>query len=616
MTIYEKNQVALKEHQPELYQYIYEEKENKGKYDYEIAELPCQNGQPHIRLCVQGEWWQLNSQYDPEKTADMYVDGHREEIVDYGIDYIFGLGDTRIVRRLIQMGNDTNVWILHEPNQKYFDYLMRNIDLADLITTPNVYMSAESQYLLTRAIEGVVDYNNRHLIHHFILPNYDSIYAQACQDTIDAIIFQMKISMIRRNTIIGFQKEFAQHSLAAMKDILQQSNVVQMREYFKSKEIQDVPVIIVAAGPSLNKNIDVLKKAEGKALIIVVDAALRAVYAHHVKANLGISLDARVPDRFFEGIDIENLPFVFEPISRKEIVDRHHGRRFYDSMPNIRFQKIAEEVTGLQYGYLQTGGSVSTVAFSLALELGLRNIIFVGQDLAFTGGETYNRSLDYSKEEDKTYQNTRLCVRVKAQDGSMLETDYQMDMYRQWLEKSIKMLPDGIQVIDATEGGAYIEGTVIMTLEDAIETYCRQKVDFDQLLQEVPDGFTEEQRREIIEKFREEPGNLDRLKEKIREGEKKVHQLMECYDSNQMQQQKELIESLTVINDEIRENPMQDLLLYYNSNVEYTVGEDVFSEDIGISELCQKALTWYHGCVDAIGQLTRDLQRLFLDEVV
>ena len=88
-----------------------------------------------------------------------------------------------------------------------------------------------------------------------------------------------------------------------------------MREYFKSKEIQDVPVIIVAAGPSLNKNIDVLKKAEGKALIIVVDAALRAVYAHHVKANLGISLDARVPDRFFEGIDIENLPFVFEPIS-------------------------------------------------------------------------------------------------------------------------------------------------------------------------------------------------------------------------------------------------------------------------------------------------------------
>ncbi|MBR1391539.1 MAG: motility associated factor glycosyltransferase family protein [Lachnospiraceae bacterium] len=615
MTMYEKNVQALKKHQPELYRYMYGELKEESGYDYEVRFARTQKGEIYPKVRYQGEWWLLNSQHDPVLAAKLYIDGHREEIVDYGIYYIFGISDGTVIRQLMTAGNNTNLWIIHEPNGDYFDLLMKEMDLTDLIYNERVYLSAESRYVLQRGIEGVVDYNNQRLVHHLILPNYDRVYNRECESSIEMIVYEMKNSIIRKNTIIDFQKEYAQNSLVLMRDILYQSNLFQMKEYFKTQNIKDVPVIIVAAGPSLNKNIETLKLAEGKAFIIVVDAALRAVYDHHVHVDMAISVDSRVPDRFFEGIDISEIPFVFEPISRSEIIDRHRGRRFYDGMPNRYFQNIAEELTTGKYAAMKTGGSVSTVVFSLAIYLGFRVIVFVGQDLAFTGGQTYNQSLKFSKTEDEIYQKERYNVLVKGQDGSMLETDYQMDMYRQWIENSIKMLPKGIRVIDATEGGALIEGTEIMTLQQAIEECCHTQVDFKSMLADVPDAFSSEQRQEIIARFRDEPNRLKQLIEQIKVGEKNIKNLLECYHENDIAEQKKLILELDEINTKIREYPMQDIILFYNSDTEYSVGGDVFADDIEIPKLCEKALAWYKGCISAIEQLSADLQRLFLDVV-
>ena len=62
-----------------------------------------------------------------------------------------------------------------------------------------------------------------------------------------------------------------------MYDYLWQTDTHYLKKRLAEEDLSDVPAIIVAAGPSLNKNVQELKQAKGKALILVVDAALRAV---------------------------------------------------------------------------------------------------------------------------------------------------------------------------------------------------------------------------------------------------------------------------------------------------------------------------------------------------
>ncbi len=58
------------------------------------------------------------------------------------------------------------------------------------------------------------------------------------------------------------------------------------------------------------------------------------------------------------------------------------------------------------------------------------------------------------KKKNEQHQKKRVIVQVKGNDGTMLDTDYQMDMYRKWIENEILKLPEDITVINATEGGA------------------------------------------------------------------------------------------------------------------------------------------------------------------
>lgn len=63
---------------------------------------------------------------------------------------------------------------------------------------------------------------------------------------------------------------------------------------------------------------------------------------------------------------------------------------------------------------------------------------------------------------------------VKGQNGEMLRTYHNFMIYKEWFESQIK--ESGIQFINATEGGAYLEGAEYMTFERAVEQFCTQKI--------------------------------------------------------------------------------------------------------------------------------------------
>ena len=317
---------------------------------------------------------------------------------------------------------------------------------------------------------------------------------------------------------------------------------------------------------------------------------------------------------FFEGIDISTFPFVFEAISREEIVKRHTGKHFYDEFPCNMFAKAVIEKKGYVLDDILTGGSISTSAFSLVKALGFKKIVFIGQDLAFTGGQSYNSGLKMDEKENEQHQKKRVIVQVKGNDGTMLDTDYQMDMYRKWIENEILKLPEDITVINATEGGAKIEGAKVMTLKEVIDS-CTKEIDFEKLLQEVPLAFSEEERQDIINEIKEEPKRLEEVKENIKKATKVAEQLEQASKDGNVEEQKKLLTEFGNLNEEIQKEPVQDLLLYYNSEIEFSIGDDVLSADLTIPDLCNRAKAWYKGYESAVDRLIADLHEKFIDRL-
>lgn len=608
MEIYERNREALKEGQPQINLDEMREKSSGIKENYTFHIEVAANGEKYPVAESEQGVWQLNSRYNPEQAAQTYAKRY-EKIRPYESIVVFGLSDGRALRQMLSYGDETNFWIVYEPSRDFFERLLGEIDLSDIFLHKHLYLLVESAEEIKNILESTIACNNGSLLQHCILPGYDLLYHEICEMTINEMIVQVVYSRFMRNTVMNFQKEYVQSCIQCMSDVLSQSNVYQMREYFRKKNACDLPVIIVAAGPSLNKNIDLLKEAKGKAFILGLDASLRSMEKHAVHPDLAVSVDARVRDDFFSNVDIQQMPFFFSNQSKLALIKAHKGKHFYDMPPNDLFASLAKKVSDNEFVQLGRGGSVSTMAFSLALYLGFRTIIFVGQDLAFTDGQSYNKELVKDPKSNREYIDSRSRVWVEDYHGNPIETDSQMNMYRFWLEKEIAVLSDEYQIIDATEGGARIKGTKILTLRETIDTYCGRSVDYPKLLQEVPMAYEEGQREYIIEHFREEPKKLRELVSVVDDGIKYVRELSQASERGDGGKQKRLLEKIKKINEKILSERVQDLLLFYNSQTEYGVAEDIFTGDFTVPQLCEKFLQWYKSCKPALLDIANDIEQ-------
>jgi len=141
-------------------------------------------------------------------------------------------------------------------------------------------------------------------------------------------------------------------------------------------------------------------------------------------------------------------------------------------------------------GGLQAGATVAHLAFYLAAYMGCDPIIFVGQDLAFTGHVFYIPGVEIHqswrselnrfntiehKEWERIVRNRPILRRVPGVDGGELYTDELLLTYLEQFEKDIAAVP--ARVINATEGGARIRGTANMKLSEVAERFCQRRID-------------------------------------------------------------------------------------------------------------------------------------------
>lgn len=272
----------------------------------------------------------------------------------------------------------------------------------------------------------------------------------------------------------------------------------------------DVPVIMVAGGPSLNKNIHLLKEYQNKAIIICAGSTIGALHHHGVKPHFLVAVDP------FKGMENEILEFslpetklIAPYIIPYELIEKYPGEKYFfalaENSPNINAISGLKELlpdTSTLYANI----SVAISALSFGLYTGAKKIILMGQDLAF--GKNLQSHADGSKAwtliEGMEYESL---LDVKGYYGETVKT---IPIFKEAIEYygSLFNYRKDIQFINATEGGAYLEGAEHLSFQEVVERYIDPSIDAALLI---------EQRKTVTEQTKADKV-LIKLQEAIRMG--------------------------------------------------------------------------------------------------
>lgn len=238
-------------------------------------------------------------------------------------------------------------------------------------------------------------------------------------------------------------------------------NIRQLEPLFGGME-----VIIVAAGPSLDKNMEQLRKKRDGVILLAAGTVLKKLLAAGIRPDYVIMLDANsTVYSQIQGVEDCGVPLLFLSTACSRVVENYQGERYLLCQKGFA---PAEELAGKQgWTLVESGGSVMTAALDLCLRLKAGKIIFVGLDLAYTdsldhAGGTYDHA--------KVVQDTGILV--DSADGGKIATGKSLKVYLDWIERRIARRTGEereIRILDATEGGARKKGMEIVTLARVME---------------------------------------------------------------------------------------------------------------------------------------------------
>ncbi|EAL9952536.1 DUF115 domain-containing protein, partial [Campylobacter jejuni] len=231
----------------------------------------------------------------------------------------------------------------------------------------------------------------------------------------------------------------------------------------KRKGISDT-AIIVSTGPSLTKQLPLLKKYASKATIFCADSSYPILAKHGIKPDYVLSLE-RIPltSEFFNndfGEFDKDILFVL-----KSYVHPHTTK--YLQKNNRNFMLVSTYASFINYlklddfGYFNMGFSVANMNFLLAIHLKHKNIVLIGQDLAYAK-DGLSHTKDYSNldKHEGHFRRDKGKFQCLAYGGNgKVESSEIWTMFRFSLQNTISKNIVST-TYNCTEGGARIEGTI------------------------------------------------------------------------------------------------------------------------------------------------------------
>jgi|GEM_PF-2082598 len=540
MDLFSKNLQAIKHKDRDLFNRL--KKVTKAPY---VSFIPSRSGKIVAEvLGKDGKRYLLHSAYDPCLEAEEVA----ARVKWIGVSHVLVLGvgcGYQLPAILARVSPKVKVYAV-EPDISLFRSVLEVFDWSDLIRRQNLYFIVGlSPSLAVETIMGTLNPVEvkaleifKHPVYYRLLQGYFSELEKELSESI-------RISLVNLVTALQFSFRDHKNTLLNLKYLEVSSPVRNLFGAFSGK-----PAVVVCAGPSLDKNIHYLYEVKDRVLVIAVDTALRPLIERKIYPHIVVAGDPQDANfdhfRIVPPWELKDIFLVAELRVSPLIFKYWSGKIFLCDFGSQIMRWITSSYGDI--GRLMVWGSVSTVAISLAVELGCDPVILMGQDLSFTGLRRY-ASYTWVDETSSNQVDPAMETLLREKDlwGKDAWTAKNMLAYRDWLEQFFKRVKR--RFVNSTEGGILVAGVKTINFLEAIARFLSQPFDALGVLRRLWSPLKKGDRfkKEIIEKLLSLKkvlediksiceGNLallerlcGKINEEIKDGEERIRSLMRGY---------------------------------------------------------------------------------------
>lgn len=221
-----------------------------------------------------------------------------------------------------------------------------------------------------------------------------------------------------------------------------------------------LPAILCSAGPSLVKELPLIKQLQDRAIIIAADGALAALVRAGIRPHLVTAVDSsELITHHVEGFDLPSTHLVAHVVLHPSAMKAWTGPKAMAHRDGDHFSQL-----GLELPTFDVSLSSGNMAFRLAQYMGCNPIVLVGQDLSYAADGASHAAGTRHAERGLLEALPSQAQLVPSNDGQMVRTQYGWFTYLS--DMSRRVSETNARVINTSLGGARIEGTEVMPLSD------------------------------------------------------------------------------------------------------------------------------------------------------
>ena len=414
-------------------------------------------------LKVQGKY--VHSKYNPRQESERILANSKQNQPTL----FFGVGLGYHIEAFIACNPGTRI-ALYEPNAEVLVAFLEHVNLTKLTKEKilDIIVGTDSDEVASRI--KAVHQKTTYQLQLVTLPAITVLYAEMYEKVLQILKESKKSHRDSIATDVAFQKRWVTNAIKNAPTVLTTPNMLMDidKKYFKNK-----PAIIVAAGPSLNREFETLRKikVEGRAYILAGGSAINALINHDIYPDAFCTYDPTVKNQMVNQIikdkQIKEIPMIFGSSVGFEVLEKYPGAIYHAITSQ---DTIIKELVETDLPFVHDAPSIAVVTYNLLFDLGCSPIVLTGQNLAYKNQSSYADGISYAEKISETELNSAL--RVKDVFGEITFTTESFTSMRNQLELYIKL---GRPTINTTVGGAHIKGTTFEYLENLLETELAQE---------------------------------------------------------------------------------------------------------------------------------------------
>ncbi|AJC84042.1 motility accessory factor [Campylobacter peloridis] len=414
------------------------------------------------------------SLYDnPEKFFDDKYSEIYSKYERYPVLFFYGLGNGLLYKALLKNENHKSI-VVFEPNIEVLYIVFHLIDFSEELKNKRLYVIYTDNFDMDDIINFLMgELFVRNYLYNSKILSLNSYYDQ------HKIYMEKLEKKLNEKIIYVFNAQGHTGLIYSLENIQQSINnmpIILQKPPFKTLIQQRIDkndnAIIVASGPSLIKQLPLLKKYANKANIICADGSYPILAKYNIKPDYVMCLEQNdLSSEFFNndfGDFDKDITFIITASAHLNTIKylEKYNRNYLLVLKNSN--KFTHKYLLDNFGCL-SGLNVASMGYNLAIQLNYKNIILIGQDLAYDeNGNSHPMDFLFDSTLD-THRYEHIKTLAYGGEGEVY-THIAWKSYIQNYELDIKSASKkGIKTYNATEGGARIEGAIEKPFKEICE---------------------------------------------------------------------------------------------------------------------------------------------------